>query len=97
MCHAVKAVGFAARASRSPHQDPIRPIQLGRFYNPDSSYHGNSNVTDSYFLSENIRQFDAQFFGIKPVRGNAIDPQQRLLLETVYESIEAAGLTINGL
>lgn len=62
------------------------------FYNKDSSYHGNSNVRHSYFLDENVRQFDAQFFGIKPVEANATDPQHRLLLETVYEAIDSAGL-----
>ncbi|MCJ1477282.1 hypothetical protein MMC13_005953 [Lambiella insularis] len=67
------------------------------FYHPDGQYHGNSNVRDSYFLSENHRQFDAQFFEVKPIEANATDPQQRLLLETVYECIESAGLTIEGL
>ena len=51
------------------------------FHNEDSNYHGSSNVRHSYFLDENVRQFDAQFFGIKPVEANAIDPQQRLLLQ----------------
>lgn len=67
------------------------------FHNENSSYHGNSNVRHSYFLDENVRQFDAQFFGIKPVEANAIDPQQRLLLETVYEALEAAGLKVSSL
>lgn len=37
------------------------------FYNPNSDYHGNSNTKWSYFLDENIRRFDAQFFRIKSV------------------------------
>jgi hybrid polyketide synthase/nonribosomal peptide synthetase ACE1 len=67
------------------------------FYHTDGQYHGHSNVRQSYFLSENVREFDAPFFGVKPVEANATDPQQRLLLETVYEGIESAGLTVNGL
>ena len=62
------------------------------FYHPDALHHGNSNAKHAYLLSEDLRQFDAKFFGIKGVEANAIDPQQRLLLETVYESIEGAGL-----
>lgn len=41
--------------------------------------------------------FDAEFFRIKPSEAKSIDPQQRLLLEVVYESIEAAGITIANL
>ena len=67
------------------------------FHNEDNNYHGSSNVRHSYFLDENVRQFDAQFFGIKPVEANAIDPQQRLLLETVYEAIDSAGLKMSNL
>jgi len=67
------------------------------FYHPDGLHHGTSNVQDSYLLSENLRHFDAQFFGVKPVEANAIDPQQRLLIETVYESLESAGIPIKSL
>ncbi|KAH8426661.1 uncharacterized protein LDX57_004395 [Aspergillus melleus] len=34
---------------------------------------------------------------MQPVEADAIDPQQRVLLETVYEGLESAGLTIEGL
>jgi hybrid polyketide synthase/nonribosomal peptide synthetase ACE1 len=49
-----------------------------------NDHHGTSNIRHSYLLSEDYRQFDATFFGIKPVEANSIDPQQRLLLEVVY-------------
>lgn len=64
------------------------------FYHHDGHYHGPSNVTDAYLLSEDPRAFDAQFFGIQAGEADAIDPQQRLLLETVYESLESAGLPL---
>lgn len=67
------------------------------FYHPDGLYHGHSNVQHSYLLSEDPTRFDAQFFGIKPIEARALDPQQRFLLETVYEGLESAGLTIEGL
>lgn len=67
------------------------------FYHPDGSYHGRSNVRASYLIEDDVRAFDAQFFGIKPVEAGAIDPQQRLLLETVYEALESAGQSIQNL
>lgn len=83
-------------------RDLLRQIPRDRFdtrgfYNPDASYHGSTNVQESYLLSEDHRLFDAQFFKIKPVEANSIDPQQRLLMETVYESLEAAGQSIEKL
>ncbi|KAI9693988.1 MAG: putative Hybrid PKS-NRPS biosynthetic cluster [Bathelium mastoideum] len=71
---------------------PIERFSVDGYYHPDNMHHGTSNVRHSYLLDEDVRLFDARFFGIKPVEANSIDPQQRLLLETVYEGIEAAGL-----
>ena len=83
-------------------RDVLKKIPIDRFntngvYHPDGMHHGSTNVLESYLLSEDHRLFDAQFFKIKPVEAHAVDPQQRLLLETVYESLESAGLTIEGL
>lgn len=74
---------------RKPH-DLLRQIPEDRFsgdgfYHPNPDYHGNSSTKHSYFLEENVRQFDAPFFGIEAEEANAIDPQQRILLEVVYE------------
>jgi len=76
---------------------PTDRFHAEAFYHPDPDHHGTTDVQKSYFLSEDPRQFDAQFFGIQPVEADSIDPQQHLLLETVYESICAAGLTLEGL
>ena len=86
---------------RQPH-DLLSRIPGDRFsskgfYHPNGLYHGSSNVQDSYCLSENPRQFDAKFFGIKPAEASAMDPQQRLLLEMVYECIDSAGLKMENL
>ena len=67
------------------------------FYHPNSAYHGHSNVRHAYLLDEEVSCFDAEFFGINPVEVKAIDPQQRFLMETVYEGLEAAGMTIESL
>lgn len=76
---------------------PDSRFNVDRFYHPDNAHHGTSNVRHSYLLAEDHRLFDAQFFGVKPVEAIAVDPQQRLLLETVYESLEAAGISIEQL
>ncbi|KAK4228638.1 beta-ketoacyl synthase [Podospora fimiseda] len=55
------------------------------------------NVKESYFLDQDHRHFDANFFNIKAVEVSAIDPQQRLLMEVVYEAIDAASLSVESL
>lgn len=73
---------------------PGSKFNVNGFYYPNNMHHGTTNVRHSYVLDEDIRIFDAQSFGIKPVEANSIDHQQRLLLETVYECLEAAGQSI---
>jgi acyl transferase domain-containing protein len=48
-------------------------------------------------LSEDHRLFDAAFPNVNPREAEALEPQQRPLLETVYEAIESAGFSIEGL
>ena len=76
---------------------PKERFDITGYYHPDGAHHGTTNVRQSYMLEEDIRLFDAQFFNIKPTEADSIDPMQRILLETVYESVESAGLTIEGL
>ncbi len=71
---------------------PEERFHVDRFYHPDGLHHGTSNVRHSYFLEDDFKTFDANFFGVKPIEALAMDPQQRLLLETVYEGLEAAGM-----
>ncbi|OOF98604.1 hypothetical protein ASPCADRAFT_162193 [Aspergillus carbonarius ITEM 5010] len=66
------------------------------FYHPDG-HHGTSNAPEAYFLTEDIRAFDAPFFNVSHAEAESMDPQQRLLLEVVYESLETAGLQMEGL
>jgi hybrid polyketide synthase / nonribosomal peptide synthetase ACE1 len=76
---------------------PPERFNASRYYHPDNSHHGTTNVRHAYFLEDDIRLFDADFFHIKPVEAAAMDPQQRLLMETVYESVESAGISLEEL
>ncbi|EFE41543.1 hybrid PKS-NRPS enzyme, putative [Trichophyton verrucosum HKI 0517] len=82
--------------------DLSKPVPQNRFnadvwHHKDNAHHGTSNVTKSYFLEADPSAFDATFFNIPPNECEAIDPQQRMLLETVYESLCAAGVTMESL
>jgi len=76
---------------------PLDRFNIDAFYHPDGSHFGTTNVKESYFLEEDLRCFDSQFFNIQPAEAEALDPQQRLLLETVYEAVESAGLGLETL
>lgn len=67
------------------------------YYHKDGAHPGHSNVRHAYLLDDDIRAFDPQFFGIRPVEAESIDPLQRFLLETVYEALENAGLPLESL
>ncbi|RMZ80634.1 hypothetical protein DV738_g2615, partial [Chaetothyriales sp. CBS 135597] len=67
------------------------------FYHSNGERHGSTNVNQAYLLEEDIRAFDAAFFGINTREAEAIDPQHRMLIETVYEAMEDAGLTISSM
>ncbi|CAK7213230.1 Type I Iterative PKS [Sporothrix bragantina] len=81
--------------------DVSRPVPPSRFnirafHHPEGDYHGTTDAPKSYWLDDDqdVREFDAGFFGIAPKEAEAVDPQQRLLLETVYEALESAGFQL---
>jgi myxalamid-type polyketide synthase MxaC len=51
---------------------------------PDKAY------TRSGAFLDNIKDFDAAFFGVPPGEADRMDPQQRLMLEVAWEAIERA-------
>ncbi|KAF5591103.1 polyketide synthase [Fusarium pseudoanthophilum] len=74
---------------------PKDRLNLEAFYNKDGEHHGATDVCNKgYLLEEDSRLFDASFFNVNPAEADGMDPQQRLTLETVYESLEAAGYSI---
>lgn len=77
------------------------PVPPSRFNN--GAYTGELGVPATsvgpggYFLKEDVRQFDNQFFGINNREAANMDPQQRNLLEVVFESFESAGYSLREL
>lgn len=47
-----------------------------------------------YFIKDDIRAFENDFFGINNLEATYMDPQQRKLLEVVFECFESAGLPL---
>ena len=62
---------------------------------------GDTNATAEYLryggFIDDIDEFDADFFGIRPIEARSMDPRQRMLLETSWEAIENAGIDPNSL
>ncbi|KAF7558287.1 hypothetical protein G7Z17_g66 [Cylindrodendrum hubeiense] len=64
-------------------------------YRGDKDQPATTRALGGYFLQEDIRNFDNQFFGINNREASAMDPQQRKLLEVVFESFESAGISLH--
>jgi acyl transferase domain-containing protein len=67
---------------------------VDRYFSSDPMSKGKAYIRRGGFLTQNIKQFDAGFFGISPRDAENMDPQQRLLLEVVWESFENAGMSL---
>ena len=51
----------------------------------------NPNYVKASPIIDNIKNFDAEFWGYSPKEAQLLDPQQRLFLECAWESLEDAG------
>lgn len=82
--------------------DAIREVprerwDLRKFYDADPDRPAKSVAREGGFLLEDLRLFDAAFFGISAREAEQMDPQQRLLLEATWEAIEDGGLVADAL
>jgi len=67
-----------------------------RYYHPDPAVPGRMFTKRGGFVDQ-LKSFDAAFWGISPREAMRMDPQQRWLLETAWEAIEDAGVAPNSL
>ncbi|TWU05016.1 type I polyketide synthase [Stieleria varia] len=67
---------------------------VDRYYSSNAIAKGKSYLRRGGFLTHDVQQFDAGFFGISPRDAENMDPQQRLLLEVVWEAFENSGMIL---
>jgi len=77
--------------------DAIREVpadrwNADRYFDLDPTRPGRMNTRWGSFLDD-VRGFDAAFFGIAAREAETLDPQQRLLLEVACEALDDAGQT----
>lgn len=81
-------------AGKSAHSTvPADRFNIGAFAGGPSPALNKSRTSGGHFLSQDIRQWDPNFFGITADEAAAMDPQQRLMMEVAYEAFENAGVT----
>ncbi|KAI1175676.1 hypothetical protein F4777DRAFT_598427 [Nemania sp. FL0916] len=86
------------QAQRSSYSKfPADRINTEAFYHPDGNRPGSFKTEGGCFLQSDVKQFDANFFGIHPKEVLTLDPAQRKFLECVYEAFESAGVPLHKL
>ena len=108
--NAIAIVGMAGRFPGAPDlvafwkalSDGVETVSDGR---PDAAARsdsdgdaagGGTTYRRGGFVT-GIDEFDARFFGIRPIEARTMDPQQRMLLETSWQALEDAGMDPAGL
>ncbi|BAZ48614.1 erythronolide synthase [Nostoc sp. NIES-4103] len=72
---------------------PANRWDINSYYDASLDIPGKVYTRCGGFLTQQIDEFDANFFNISPREATMLDPQQRLLLEVSWEAIEQAGLS----
>ncbi|KAH7303833.1 polyketide synthase [Stachybotrys elegans] len=85
---------FLARGKTAQGRIPAERFNIDGFYDGGNPRTATMNGTGGYFLQNDVRLFDNQFFNINNLEARSMDPQQRKLLEIVYECLENAGIPI---
>ncbi len=75
---------------------PSERWDCNRYFDPDRNKIGRSYTKWGGFISD-VDKFDPLFFNISPKEAELIDPQERLFLETVWQTIEDAGYSKEGI
>ncbi|KAI1130710.1 polyketide synthase-like protein [Nemania abortiva] len=73
---------------------PPERFNIEGFHSMDDGRAGAMKATGGYFIDEDVRLFDNQFFGINNMEATYMDPLQRKLLEVVFECFENAGYSL---
>ncbi|KAI0427506.1 putative polyketide synthase [Xylaria sp. FL1042] len=74
---------------------PSQRFNIEGFHSPNRNIRGTLKADGGYFLSQDVRMFDNNMFGINTLEATYMDPQQRKLLEVVFECFENAGVSIH--
>ncbi|WP_109280532.1 type I polyketide synthase, partial [Streptomyces orinoci] len=70
---------------------PPDRFDAARWLDPDPRRPGKSYCMAGGFLDD-VRGFDAGYFGLSPREAGRMDPQQRLMLELAVEALDSAGI-----
>ena len=76
---------------------PEDRFNVDEIYSLDTSIPGKTVARYGAFLNNDVRAFDADFFGMPPREAKSVDPLQRMILEVVYEALENAGIPSDSL
>ncbi|KAI0531882.1 polyketide synthase [Xylaria digitata] len=89
---------FLAQGKSGKCDIPQDRFNASAFYHPKGlTRPGSMTTKGGYFLQEDPRLFDHEFFDILPLEAMYMDPQQRKLLEVVYEAFENAGTDLDAI
>ena len=69
---------------------PTERWKIDEFFDASPDAPGKMSTRFAGFIGE-VRDFDADFFGVAPREAESLDPQHRLALEVAWEALEDAG------
>lgn len=69
---------------------PAERWSVNDYFDPSPDAPGKMSTRFAGFIGE-VRDFDADFFGVAPREAESLDPQHRLALEVAWEALEDAG------